>query len=108
MDFNYNWLLVLKAFNRHIYLTSSNMYMYNLTWIIKSYNKNSRIYRYEFSAEDSDDIFNDFNPGSFESDSSFEELVDKINEITKNYLSSIDPYNKIIDHTNIHIKFQLI
>ena len=90
--------------------------MYNFIWdISKEYNAiNSSItYRAKFNPDLSSSIFKDFESPYTFSDSDTgainvegSEFKDKeLTEIATNYLSSIDPYNKLIDNTNINFNY---
>lgn len=89
--------------------------MYKFIWNIYREKKDinsSPTYRVEFNKEQSDTIFKDFEQNySFQfmypkKIKAYEEwLENELIEITANYLSAIDPYNKLIDNTNINFNY---
>nr|DAV61539.1 MAG TPA: hypothetical protein [Caudoviricetes sp.] len=90
--------------------------MYNFNWNIYKGKKdiNSSIpYGACFNREQSDSIFKDFeasyrfrNKLPDENEDAYTEWVEsELIEITANYLSAIDPYNKLIDNTNINFNY---
>lgn len=90
--------------------------MYNFIWNIYILNKDinsSTPYRAKFNRDESDPIFKDFeaayvfrNKLPDEDSKVYEEWVEnELIEITANYLSAIDPYNKLIENTNINFNY---
>ena len=95
--------------------------MYNFIWNIYHIYKNvntcdeSITYTAEFDKENSHPMFNDFGPAKVEFKDIValeEELIaydmlieDDLVKKTHNYLSSIDPYNRIIDSTDIQFNY---
>ena len=90
--------------------------MYNFNWNIYKDKKDinsSTPYRASFNRDESDSIFKDFessyrfrNKLPDENEETYDEWVEnELIEITANYLSAIDPYNKLIDNTNINFNY---
>lgn len=98
--------------------------MYNFIWdISKEHNviNSSIMYRAKFNPDLSSPIFKDFESpytfsdsdtgaidveGSEFKDKEVKEWVEnELIGITANYLSAIDPYNKLIDNTNINFNY---
>lgn len=93
--------------------------MYKFIWNIhKEINPiySSPTYKVEFDNEKSDPLFDDFKATyTFrdedielieEEEETYDEWVEiELMYITANYLSSIDPYNKIIDNTDISFNY---
>lgn len=90
--------------------------MYNFNWNIHRDKKDinsSTPYGASFNRDESDPIFKDFeasyrfrNKLPDENEEAYTEWVEnELIEITANYLSAIDPYNKLIDNTNINFNY---
>lgn len=90
--------------------------MYNFNWNIYKGKKDinsSTPYGASFNSDESDSIFKDFeasyrfrNKLPDENEEAYTEWVEnELIEITANYLSAIDPYNKLIDNTNINFNY---
>ena len=93
--------------------------MYNFIWnITKEINAedSSTTYKVEFDREKSDPIFSDFEESYIfrdddielieEEEETYDEWVGiKLMRTTVNYLSHMDPYNKIIDNTDIQFNY---
>lgn len=93
--------------------------MYNFIWNIHKYTDpiySSHIYRAEFDYVKSHEMFKDFKSTRVFRDEDIELFDDEgeaydewveneLVNITANYLSSIDPYNKIINNTDIQFNY---
>lgn len=90
--------------------------MYKFIWnIYKGKNdiNSSTPYGACFNREESDSIFKDFeasyrfrNKLPDENEEAYEEWVEnELIEITANYLSAVDPYNKLVENTNINFNY---
>ena len=92
-------------------------FIWNISYIYKDVNTCDECITYaaEFDKENSHPMFNDFGPAKVE----FKDIVALEEELiaydmlieedlvkkTHNYLSSIDPYNRIIDSTDIQFNY---
>ena len=82
--------------------------MYNLIWNIyigKYIKGSSNTLRLLFNKDESDPLFEDIWPNEYFLTGSMESLEEQIIDISANYLRSLDPYNKLIDSTNINFNY---